>query len=143
MPISWARETSDLPVGHKSFFRESQTDVRIEMISSMSPEPVEAKSSPVILDSGAVDGIRRILFGSGVQFWLHRLLFIDSLSFLSHGLLSSSLDRYVLVDIDDVFAGRSGTKVTSADVKVSSFKFYCLHACVYRSNGYLSNNNIS
>jgi len=125
-PISWALATADLPVGRKSFLKRSQSDVRVEMGSTMSPElDLIPRSIPVILDSGTVDGIRRVLFGNGVQFWLHRLLFIDSLSFLSFGRLSSSMDRYVLVDIDDVFVGRSGTRVTSDDVKVSHIS--CLY----------------
>ncbi|CAM6031495.1 unnamed protein product, partial [Sphagnum compactum] len=76
----------------------------------------DATFVPAIEDRGIFDGVRRILFGNGFKFWLHRVLFIDSLSYLSHGLLSQSLDRYVLVDIDDIFVGQPGTRVTASDV---------------------------
>jgi heparan sulfate N-deacetylase/N-sulfotransferase NDST2 len=73
---------------------------------------------PVIEDRGQFDGVRRVLFGSGLDFWLHRLLFIDTLSYLSRGELSQPLDRYVLIDIDDIFVGQPGTRMTANDVKV-------------------------
>jgi len=73
----------------------------------------------VVQDHGAHDGISRVLFGSGLRFWLHRLLFLDSLSYLSRGLLSVSLERQVLVDIDDIFVGESGIRMWKEDVHVS------------------------
>lgn len=73
----------------------------------------------VIQDRGMYDGIPRVLFGSGLKFWLHRLLFLDSLSYLSKGLLSITLERQVLVDIDDIFVGESGIRMWKEDVHVS------------------------
>ncbi|KAJ0179766.1 hypothetical protein K1T71_004357 [Dendrolimus kikuchii] len=70
----------------------------------------------VIQDHGRLDGVQRILFGSGLQFWLHRLLFLDALSYLSHGQLSLSLERWILVDIDDIFVGERGTRLHEEDV---------------------------
>lgn len=75
----------------------------------------------VIQDLGMFDGISRVLFGSGLKFWLHRLLLLDSLSYLSKGLLSISLERQVLVDIDDIFVGESGIRMWKEDVHVSFF----------------------
>lgn len=69
-------------------------------------------------DCGEIDGIQRIFFGSGLDFWLHRLLFLDAMSFLSHGRLSTSLQRYIQVDIDDIFVGQKGTRLTPSDVEV-------------------------
>lgn len=69
-----------------------------------------------IQDHGRLDGIQRVLFGSGLQFWLHRLLFLDALSYLSHGQLSLSLERWILVDIDDIFVGERGTRLHEEDV---------------------------
>ena len=74
--------------------------------------------TPVILDRGQYDGVRRILFGAGFDFWLHNVLFLDAISFLSHGRLSQPLDRFILVDVDDIFVGRSGVRLTEADVMV-------------------------
>ncbi|KAL0840189.1 hypothetical protein ABMA28_015479 [Loxostege sticticalis] len=71
----------------------------------------------VIQDHGRWDGVQRVLFGSGLQFWLHRLLFLDALSYLSHGQLSLSLDRWILVDIDDIFVGERGTRLHEEDVQ--------------------------
>ena len=69
-------------------------------------------------DCGNFDGIQRVLFGSGLEFWLHRLLLLDAMSFLSHGKLSTSLQRYIQVDIDDIFVGQQGTRLKTADVEV-------------------------
>jgi len=74
--------------------------------------------TPVILDTGKYDGVRRILFGAGLEFWLHRVLLLDALSFLSHGQLSQPLDRFILVDVDDIFVGPSGVRLTEPDVMV-------------------------
>ncbi|KAJ1528835.1 hypothetical protein ONE63_007209 [Megalurothrips usitatus] len=71
----------------------------------------------IVQDHGQIDGIQRILFGSGLRFWLHKLLFLDSLSYLSHGQLSVSLQRFLLVDIDDIFVGERGTRLRQDDVK--------------------------
>lgn len=69
-----------------------------------------------IQDHGGFDGIQRVMFGSGLKFWLHRLLFLDALSYLSHGQLSISLERYILVDVDDIFVGERGTRLRREDV---------------------------
>jgi len=77
-----------------------------------------ANSSFSFQDKGEGDGIRRVLFGAGLKFWLHRLLFIDALSYLSRGRLSVSLKRYILIDIDDIFVGEKGTRLRKSDVEV-------------------------
>lgn len=74
--------------------------------------------STVIQDHGMFDGINRVLFGSGLKFWLHRLLFLDALSYLSKGQLSITLERQVLVDIDDIFVGETGIRMWKEDVHV-------------------------
>ena len=71
----------------------------------------------VVQDHGLFDNIQRVIFGSGLKFWLHRLLFLDCLSYLSHGQLSISLERLMLVDIDDIFVGEIGTRLQPDDVK--------------------------
>ncbi|EPQ16044.1 Bifunctional heparan sulfate N-deacetylase/N-sulfotransferase 4 [Myotis brandtii] len=68
-------------------------------------------------DLGLHDGIRRVLFGNNLSFWLHKLIFVDAVSFLSGRRLSLSLDRYLLVDIDDIFVGKEGTRMNVRDVK--------------------------
>ncbi|XP_066991415.1 bifunctional heparan sulfate N-deacetylase/N-sulfotransferase [Anabrus simplex] len=81
-----------------------------------SEEAVRSPLATVLQDHGMLDGIQRVLFGSGLRFWLHKLLFLDSLSYLSHGQLSISLQRYLLVDVDDIFVGERGTRLRKDDV---------------------------
>ncbi|XP_064625741.1 bifunctional heparan sulfate N-deacetylase/N-sulfotransferase-like isoform X2 [Lineus longissimus] len=71
----------------------------------------------VVQDCGNFDGVRRVLFGNGLRFWLHRLLFLDSLSYLSHGKFSIPLERHILIDIDDIFVGKSGIRLKPDDVE--------------------------
>lgn len=78
---------------------------------------IQPPLSTVLQDHGKFDGIQRVLFGSGLKFWLHRLLFLDALSYLSHGQLSLSLNRMLLVDIDDIFVGEKGTRLRPDDVQ--------------------------
>ncbi|ELU16792.1 hypothetical protein CAPTEDRAFT_225180 [Capitella teleta] len=70
-----------------------------------------------VLDKGLFDDIQRVIFGNGFKFWLHRLLFLDALSYLSHGKLSITLERYLLIDIDDIFVGKNGTRMVPSDVQ--------------------------
>ncbi|NWW43897.1 NDST4 sulfotransferase, partial [Pedionomus torquatus] len=79
--------------------------------------PKAALYATVIQDLGLHDGIQRVLFGNNLTFWLHKLIFIDAVSFLSGKKLTLSLDRYILVDIDDIFVGKEGTRMNINDVK--------------------------
>lgn len=80
-------------------------------------EYIKTPLATVIQDHGHYDNIQRVIFGSGFRFWLHKLLFLDSLSYLSHGQLSISLNRMLLVDVDDIFVGEKGTRLKREDVK--------------------------
>ncbi|KAK7922805.1 hypothetical protein WMY93_009707 [Mugilogobius chulae] len=71
----------------------------------------------VVQDLGLHDGIQRVLFGNNLVFWLHKLVFVDAVAFLTGKRLSLSLDRYLLVDIDDIFVGKEGTRMKVPDVK--------------------------
>lgn len=83
----------------------------------ISEASVKTPLPTIMQDHGLYDGIQRVIFGSGLKFWLHRLLFLDSLSYLSHGQLSLSLERLISVDIDDIFVGEVGTRLRIEDVK--------------------------
>lgn len=72
----------------------------------------------VVLDRGTLDGIQRIFFGNDLGFWVHQMIFLDGLSYLSHGKLSLPLERFIQVDVDDIFVGASGTRMTVSDVEV-------------------------
>ncbi|XP_043071313.1 bifunctional heparan sulfate N-deacetylase/N-sulfotransferase [Drosophila grimshawi] len=78
---------------------------------------VQLPLTTVLQDRGQLDGIQRVLFGSSLRFWLHRLVFLDALSYLSHGQLSLSLERMILVDIDDIFVGEKSTRLRPDDVR--------------------------
>ncbi|NXT36705.1 NDST4 sulfotransferase, partial [Pelecanoides urinatrix] len=79
--------------------------------------PKAALYATIIQDLGLHDGIQRVLFGNNLTFWLHKLIFLDAISFLSGKKLTLSLDRYILVDIDDIFVGKEGTRMNINDVK--------------------------
>uniref|UniRef100_T1K1D0 [heparan sulfate]-glucosamine N-sulfotransferase n=1 Tax=Tetranychus urticae TaxID=32264 RepID=T1K1D0_TETUR len=94
---------------------EESTSVENEKFEIFST--YEETVSTVLQDKGLFDGIQRVIFSSGFDHWINRLLFIDSLSYLSHGKLSRPLDRYILIDIDDIFVGEVGTRVKPNDVR--------------------------
>uniref|UniRef100_A0AAY4BJQ7 Bifunctional heparan sulfate N-deacetylase/N-sulfotransferase 1 n=1 Tax=Denticeps clupeoides TaxID=299321 RepID=A0AAY4BJQ7_9TELE len=76
-----------------------------------------ALHAAVVQDLGLHDGIQRVLFGNNLNFWLHKLVLVDAVSFLTGKRLSLALDRYLLVDIDDIFVGKEGTRMKVSDVK--------------------------
>ncbi|XP_067847027.1 bifunctional heparan sulfate N-deacetylase/N-sulfotransferase 4-like [Heptranchias perlo] len=77
----------------------------------------EILQATVVQDLGLHDGIQRVLFGNNLNFWLHKLIFVDAIAFLSGKKLSLSLERYILVDVDDIFVGKEGTRMNVNDVK--------------------------
>ncbi|KAI4543153.1 hypothetical protein MG293_007279 [Ovis ammon polii] len=100
---------------HSTYQPVLLTELQTEKsLSSLSSKQLYAT---VIQDLGLHDGIQRVLFGNNLNFWLHKLIFIDAISFLSGKRLTLSLDRYILVDIDDIFVGKEGTRMNVKDVK--------------------------
>ena len=91
--------------------------------------------SPIIEDLGNLDGIQKILFGFDLALWLNKLLLLDSISYLTNEKLSLPLERFLQIDIDDIFVGEQGTRLKVNDVDslidaqerfkeiVSDFKF--------------------
>ena len=73
----------------------------------------------MLLDNGDRTGIRRIFTTLNSAFFLHGLLFLDALKHLSVLPSKYTLQRYVQVDIDDIFIGKSGLRLKKADVKAS------------------------
>lgn len=87
----------------------------------------------VLTDLGHLDGIQRVYFGSGLSFWLNKLLFLDTLTFVSRGYFARSLERRIVVDIDDIFVGKVGIRMTKEDVKVCScLKFKYIYIFNFR-----------
>ncbi|XP_015417650.1 PREDICTED: bifunctional heparan sulfate N-deacetylase/N-sulfotransferase 2 isoform X2 [Myotis davidii] len=81
------------------------------------PVPRRVRLPTVVQDLGLHDGIQRVLFGHGLSFWLHKLVFVDAVAYLTGKRLCLDLDRYILVDIDDIFVGKEGTRMKVADVE--------------------------
>ncbi|XP_061840375.1 bifunctional heparan sulfate N-deacetylase/N-sulfotransferase 4 isoform X1 [Nerophis lumbriciformis] len=71
----------------------------------------------VVQDLGLYDGVRRVFFGQGLNYWLHKLVLVDAISYLTDRKLTLGLDRHLLVDIDDIFVGKEGTRMNVKDVK--------------------------
>ncbi|XP_069951681.1 bifunctional heparan sulfate N-deacetylase/N-sulfotransferase isoform X1 [Cherax quadricarinatus] len=134
------------------FSLDDPTYVPLEWGYSSVPHFSEEKLVSIILDKGDFDGISRVLFGNSLEFWLHRLLFLDAVSYLSMGRISVSLDRYVLVDIDDIFVAKKGIRMTADDVMallesqnrlqemVPGWKFNLGFSGKYYKNGYPEEN---
>ncbi|XP_076066452.1 N-deacetylase and N-sulfotransferase sfl [Oratosquilla oratoria] len=99
------------------FSTNHSTYEALELAVPRVPHYTKEKLITAVLDKGKYDGICRVLFGYDLKFWLHNLLFLDAISYLSRGKLSLSLDRYILVDIDDIFVGHKGTRMTVEDVE--------------------------
>ncbi|MGH0126436.1 UNVERIFIED_CONTAM: hypothetical protein FKN15_028591 [Acipenser sinensis] len=76
-----------------------------------------AEHATVVQDLGLHDGIQRVFFGNNLAFWLHKLVFIDAIAHLTGRRLCLPLDRYLLVDIDDIFVGKEGTRMKVSDVE--------------------------
>ena len=67
----------------------------------------------VILDKG---DIPKVIFGSGIsRHFIHKLVFLDALQFLSGLRIDIPLTRHILVDIDDIFTGKN--RLTKDDVQ--------------------------
>ncbi|MEE6488448.1 hypothetical protein FKM82_015231 [Ascaphus truei] len=77
----------------------------------------KALHATVVQDLGLHDGIQRVLFGNNLNFWLHKLIFVDAIAYLTGKRLCLTLDRYILVDIDDIFVGKEGTRMKVSDVE--------------------------
>lgn len=88
---------------------------RLDNVANISGQ-IEQREILSMYDRGLYDGIRRVIFGGTNEHWLDRILLLDSIEHLSGGKILSPLDRFVQIDIDDIFVGERGTKLTQSDV---------------------------
>uniref|UniRef100_A0A6Q2XGE6 [heparan sulfate]-glucosamine N-sulfotransferase n=1 Tax=Esox lucius TaxID=8010 RepID=A0A6Q2XGE6_ESOLU len=79
--------------------------------------PVKAMHATVVQDLGIHDSIQRVLFGNNLSYWLHKLVFVDAIAYLTSKRLCLSLERHLLVDVDDIFVGKEGTRMKVTDVE--------------------------
>ena len=78
----------------------------------------------VLLDDGRNDGVKKVFFGGGFPFFVHTMLFMDSLQYLSPvSPTVFSLERYLQIDVDDIFISKSGIRMKQKDVMVSCVTF--------------------
>jgi len=70
----------------------------------------------VIQDPGELDGVRRIIFGADLEFWVHKILFLDAITYGSYCKMHVPLERYVQYDVEDVFMGLPGKRLLVEDV---------------------------
>ena len=75
-----------------------------------------------VLDTGELDGIKKVIFGNTLTFWLHHPIFMDALHMLTDGIISMPMKRIIIIDIDDIFVGVSA-KLSKKDVQVRSTCF--------------------
>nr|XP_055209378.1 bifunctional heparan sulfate N-deacetylase/N-sulfotransferase 2 isoform X4 [Gorilla gorilla gorilla] len=118
-------EPGPLPGDDWTIFQSNHSTYEPVLLASLRPAeppvpgPVlrRARLPTVVQDLGLHDGIQRVLFGHGLSFWLHKLIFVDAVAYLTGKRLCLDLDRYILVDIDDIFVGKEGTRMKVADVE--------------------------
>ena len=73
----------------------------------------------ILLDDGRKDGVKKVFFGGGFPFFLHTMLFMDSLDYLSPvSPTVFSLERYLQIDVDDIFISKTGIRMKKRDVLV-------------------------
>ena len=96
-----------------------RTLIDIASVTDHEPGSMTYKlGSGVIEELGEFDGVRKILIGIPLKFWLTHLILLDAVHVLCEGLLRGGRERMVMVDIDDVFIAPEGRKMTAEDVKV-------------------------
>lgn len=78
------------------------------------------EQATVLLDDGRRDGVKKVFFGGGFPFFLHTMLFMDSLEYLSPvSPTVFGLERYLQIDVDDIFISKTGIRMKKRDVLVS------------------------
>jgi hypothetical protein len=74
--------------------------------------------SESVLFVNQLNGIKYVLFGvTDINvIWILKSLFLDSIRFLSDQEIDFSLDRFIQIDIDDIFVAKTGTRMLPDDV---------------------------
>lgn len=79
-------------------------------------ESIDSRLVLSMYDRGLYDGIQRVIVGAANQHWLDRILILDAIEHLSSGSILTPLERFLQIDIDDIFVGEKGTRMSIADV---------------------------
>uniref|UniRef100_A0A8C9W6S5 [heparan sulfate]-glucosamine N-sulfotransferase n=1 Tax=Scleropages formosus TaxID=113540 RepID=A0A8C9W6S5_SCLFO len=117
-----AVEPGPLPGDGWTVFRFNHSTYEPVLLASAGkgPSPPGARGpghATVLQDLGLHDGIQRVLFGNDLSFWLHKLIFVDAVAYLTARRLCLPLERHLLVDVDDIFVGKEGTRMKVSDVE--------------------------
>ena len=106
-----------------------RTMVEVGFLSDRFGDAEYVQEASVIEDLGLFDGVRKIVIGSPLKFWLSHLVLLDAVRVLCEGvtLVRGGRERMVMVDIDDVFLAPEGTRMTPDDVQVLNNA--CMYSC--------------
>lgn len=82
------------------------------------------ESLPVVVASewgGKLAGITQVMIGMPISFWLSKLVLLEVMRVYpgSRNLARFGRERFVMVDVDDIFVAPKGLKMTVDDVEVS------------------------
>ena len=94
------------------------------------PSPGHNLASGIIEDFGEFDGVKKVIIGTPLQFWLTHLVMLDALHVLCEGLVRGGRERLVMVDIDDIFWSPEGRKMKADDVQVLMDLYTCTYMYV-------------
>lgn len=124
-------ETAKPSRARLTYIRVSPFDLRYETVAYLVPAGsaeemlanVRGEDTRVamLLDDGKKAGIKRIFTTLNSAFFLHGLLFLDALKYLSVLPPKYTLRRFIQVDIDDIFIGKTGLRLKKPDVQVRLF----------------------
>lgn len=73
----------------------------------------------IILKGNDNKSVSQVLIGSPISFWLTKMLVLEVIRSLHPGLARFGRERWIMIDIDDIFVAPAGLKMNSADVEVS------------------------
>eukprot|EP00118_Oscarella_pearsei_P006996 m.32910 g.32910 ORF g.32910 m.32910 type:complete len:843 (+) comp31727_c0_seq4:87-2615(+) len=116
---------------NSSVLRILKKDMKIPLESPVVPIKMPSNSTEhvvlmnALIKSGSFGPVavamekRTVLIGCVYMTeWFWKTLFLDALYYVSSGHFGYSLQRRILVDVDDIFVASSGTKMNSDDVRV-------------------------
>ena len=97
----------------------TQHEILLELAYTDTTNP-DIKTVPIAIKEQSSDGILKYLIGGPVNFWLLKLLLLDVVRSGMGGRegMRFGRERWVMVDIDDIFVAPEGLKMTGADVRV-------------------------
>ena len=135
MVVENTRVTRDHHI-HATVSKKNENEEQSRIVSnfgvllSMKYQTNDSKyaTSPVVIsDKGKVDGVGKVFIGGPITFWLIKLLLLDVIQDMSshYPVLRFGRQRWVMVDIDDIFVAPKGRKMTPSDVKVKTISHLC------------------